>query len=151
VTINWNSNDWIGAGNLGAVEEIDDKVAEQKGLKFSLSGVPSALLAVALAEPIRNKSCSVYVCVLDATTHAVLDVPTVWTGTLDQMTVTQNAGSCVIGVSAEHPGATYGRPKPLRYTDADQQAIFPGDTSLRFVVDQSQKQDTWPAASFFRK
>ena len=151
VNIVWNSQTWLGTGSVGSVDEIEDKAAEQKSLKFTLSGVPVELLAIALAEPIRGKPCRVYLAILDPSTHAVLDVPAVWAGTLDQMPITQGSQTCTISVTAEHSGATYSRPKPLRYTDADQQRLYPGDTALRFVVSQSQHQDIWPAASYFRR
>lgn len=151
VNIDWNGNTWAGAGALGAVEEVADASGEFKGLRFSLSGVPTALLSVALAEPIRNKACTLWLGILDPATHAVLDAPQVWAGTLDQMPITQTGDTCTLAVTAEHAGATFARPKPLRYTDADQQRLYPGDTCLRFVVSQANHQDAWPAASFFRQ
>jgi hypothetical protein len=150
-TINWNGNDWTGAGSMGAIEEIDDTPADAKGVRFTLSGVPSALLAVALAEPVRNKACTIYFGILDPTTHAVLDSIQAWSGTLDTMPITQSGETCTISATAEHAGANFARPKPLRYTDADQQRLYPGDTSLRFVVSQANHQDTWPAAAFFKQ
>lgn len=152
VNIAWNGHEWIGAGALGSIDEVADVAGEQHALRFTLSGVPSDLLAVALAEPIRGKACTVRLAVLHPDTHAVLDVPLAWAGTLDQMAITQQPGNtCSVSVTAEHAGAAYARPKPLRYTDADQQRLYPGDTSLRFVVSQSQHQDVWPAASYFRR
>jgi len=150
-TINWNGYDWTGTGPLGNIEEIDDTPAEQKSLRFSISGVPTALLSVALQEAIRNKPCTLYLAVLDPTSHSVVDVLQAWAGTLDQMPITQNGETCTISATAEHAGATFSRPKPLRYTDADQQKLYTGDTSLRFVTSQANHQDTWPAASFFRQ
>lgn len=150
-TINWGGQDWIGAGSLGSIEEVADVTGEHKPLRFVLSGVPAANLAIALQEPIRDRPCIVRMAVLDPDTHAVLDAPIVWTGTLDQMPVTMSGETCTISVTAEHAGAAYARPKPLRYTDADQQRLYPGDTSLRFVVSQAQHQDVWPAASYFRR
>jgi hypothetical protein len=149
-TINHNGNDWIAAGSLGTIEEIADTSAEHAPLRFSLSGVPSSNLAIALSEPIRNKPCFVWLAVLDADTQVVLDTPLSWSGTLDNMTITQSGETCVISVSAEHAATGYARPKPLRYTDADQQKLYPGDTSMRFIASQAQHQDIWPAASFFR-
>ena len=61
------------------------------------------------------------------------------------------ASGCTIAASATHKGALLRRPKPFRYTDGDQQRVSSGDTSLRFVVSQSQKRDVWPAASWGRK
>lgn len=151
MSISWNSQTWTGTGTLGAIEEIDDAPSDQKGLRFTLSGVPSAMLSVALSEPVRNKPCTLWLGILDPTTHAVLDAVQAWAGTLDTMTVTQTGETCTINVTAEHAGATFSRPKPLRYTDADQQRLYPGDTSLRFVTSQANHQDVWPAASFFKK
>lgn len=151
VTISWGGFDWLGAGSLGAVEEVADTAGDYKSLRFVLSGVPASNLAIALAEPIRDKACILRLAVLDPDTHAVLDAPVVWTGTLDQMPVTLSGETCTIAVVAEHAGVAYARPKPLRYTDADQQRLYPGDTSLRFVVDQAQHQDVWPASSYFRR
>jgi hypothetical protein len=151
MTIAWNGNDWAGAGSLGAIDEVKDGTGEVAGLRFSLSGVPTTLLSVALQEPIRNKPCTVWLGVLDPATHAVLDALQIWAGTLDTMPITQQGDTCTISVTAEHPGVNFARPKPLRYTDADQQRLYPGDTCLRFVVSQANHQDTWPAASFFRQ
>lgn len=151
MTIAWNGYDWLGAGNLGSIEEVQDTLAEQRGLRFTISGVPTAMLSVALQEAVRNKPCTVYLCVLNETTHAVEDVVQAWAGTLDQMPITQSGETCTIGVVAEHAGATFARPKPLRYTDADQQRLYPGDTSLRFVTSQANHQDVWPAAGYFRQ
>ena len=151
VTINYGGFDWLATGALGAVEEVADGMGEFAPLKFTLSGVPSDVLAIALAEPVRNKACSLWLAVLDPDTHAVLDAPLIWTGTLDTMSVQQEGATSVVSVTAEHAGAGYARVKPLRYTDADQQRLYPGDTSLRFVVSQSQHQDVWPAASYWKK
>lgn len=151
VTIAWNGYDWSGAGALGSIEEIEDLAGEQKSMRFTLSGVPTSLLSVALSEPIRNKACTMWLGILDSTTHAVLDAVQAWAGTLDQMPISQSGETCTISVTAEHAGATMARPKPLRYTDADQQKLYPGDTCLRFVVSQANHQDVWPAAGFFRQ
>jgi hypothetical protein len=106
---------------------------------------------VALQEAVRNKPCTLYLGILDPTTHAVLDGVQAWAGTLDQMPITQTGDTCAISATAEHAGATFARPKPSRYTDADQRALYAGDTCLRFVVSQANHQDVWPAAAFFKQ
>lgn len=150
-TIAYAGNDWLGTGGLGTVEEVADSAGEFKNLRFTLSGISAAYLSVALSLNLKSVACTVHVCVLDGTTHAVADVLQVWTGKMDQMPVALGNGTCTITAIAEHAGAAYARPKPLRYTDDDQQRLYPGDTCCRFVVSQSQKTDVWPAASFFRQ
>jgi hypothetical protein len=152
-TITFGGNDYLGLGNLGTVEPVEDSPGEYKPLRFNLSAVSTDLLAISLEENIRGQACSVRMAVLDPVTHQVLDAPLAWSGTLDQMPVTlprDKNNSFAIGATAEHRGMTYARPKPLRYTDADQRRLYPTDTSLRFIDAQSNHADAWPAASFYR-
>ena len=149
--ITYGGNEYLAIGHLGAVETIDDSPGEIKSMRFILNGVSNDLLAVALAEPIRGKAVYMRLAILDPDTHAVLDAPLIWSGTLDQMPIQMGKESSVISVTAEHRGATYARPKPLRYADGDQQRLHPGDTSLRFTTSQANHQDVWPAAAFFRQ
>lgn len=152
VAIEYLGQLYYGAGALGSVEPIaDDMGSGTQGLHFTLSGVPSDLIALALRDDARGVACSVRLAVLHPDTHALVDAPLMWSGTLDQMPITWGPVTSTIGVTAIHKGALLRRPKPLRYTDGDQQRLYPGDTSLRFLISQSQKQDVWPAASFLRK
>lgn len=151
VNLPWGGYDWLGAGNLGAIDEVKDSPGERKPLRFSLSAVPSDQLSLALQEPVRNRICNVYLAILDNDTQQVVDAPLTWTGTLSHMPIEQTGDTAVISVIAAHAMDTMGRIKPLRYTDADQRRLFAGDTSLRFVVSQANHQDIWPAASFFRQ
>jgi len=150
MNITYAGDVYLGIGDLGTVDEVDDSPGEYKALRFALNGVRNEYLAIVLAENIRDKPCSLRMAVLHPDTHALLDAPLVWTGTLDQMPLTIGKETTTISVTAEHRGATYARPKPLRYIDSDQQRLYPGDTSMRFVESQSNHQDVWPAASFFK-
>lgn len=144
-------NTYYATGALGTVEEIDDSPGENKPLRFMLSAVPSDMLAVALQEDIRNKPASVRLAVLDAVTHAVLDAPLIWTGSTDQMPVSHGRHTSTIAVTAEHRGTVFARSKPLRYTDVDQQRLYPGDTCAQYVTSQANHPDVWPAADFGRQ
>lgn len=151
VAIQYDGQLYYGAGALGAVEAVRDEVNSTQGLRFTLSGVPSEYVALALQEEARGVACTVRLAVLHPDTHALMDAPLLWSGTLDQMPIAYGNTTSTIGVSGVHKGALLRRPKPLRYTDGDQQRLHAGDTSLRFVVSQSQKQDVWPAASYLRR
>ena len=151
MNIDFGGATYQAVGDLGTVDQVDDSPGEYKSLRFTLSGVRTELLALALAENIRNKQCSLRMGILHPDTHALLDAPLVWSGSLDQMPIGVGAETSTISVTAEHRGATYARPKPLRYTDIDQQKLFPGDTSLRFVASQANHQDVWPSAALLRQ
>lgn len=146
-------------GNLGTIEPVNDTIDGTQGLKFLVSGVPTDILAIALQDSIRGDAVTLKAAIYSksGTTVTLEDVEAVWTGNMDQMPATLEPpdadGRAVFALSptAVHRSVTFGRPKPLRNTDVDQQKLVPGDTSRRFIVSQSQKQDVWPAASYFRQ
>lgn len=148
--LSWGGEDYLALGDLGTIQEIDDSPGENKSIQFTLNGVKPELLSIALAEPVRGKVVTVRMAIVHPDTHAVIDAPVVWRGTLDQMSVTMNQTTSTVNVTAEHRGATFARPKPVRYTNVDQQKLYPGDTSLQYITSQANHQDVWPAASFFK-
>lgn len=150
VDIDWNGDTYLGRKMVGA-ESIKDQGGEVQGLTFTLSGVPSELLSIALQEPIQGKPARVSTVLLDADSHAILDVVQTWAGTCDRMPIQQTSQTATISVTCEHRGITFARSKGLRYTDGDQQRLFPGDKCLQFIMSQTQHQDIWPAAAFFRQ
>ena len=144
-------NTFDGVGTFGTIEEVADSPGDNRALRFTLSGVPAEALALAMGEDIRNKPVNLWLSVLDPTTHAVLDAPSLWAGTLDQMPIRLGEGTSTISVTAIHRGETFARPKPVRYTDVDQQRLFPGDTSHRFVTSQANQKVVWPASTYFHR
>lgn len=138
-------------GRQTAIDAIKDQGGEIAGLAFQLSGVPSDMLAVALAEPIQGKAVRVFTCIMDPDSQAIVDVQPAWAGTLDQMPISEGQDSAVITVTAEHRGITFARAKGLRYADGDQQRLYPGDRCLEFLIAQATHADVWPAAAFFRQ
>lgn len=147
VDIVWSGNTYLRTGNLGAVEVIRDSAGDAQAIQFSISGVPSENIALALGTSARNKSCTVRLAILNATTHAIEDVSTIGVYQLDQTTI---SGS-TIAVTAIPMQRIFQRSKPLRYTDADQQKISSGDRALEYIVSQSVGEVIWPAASWGRQ
>jgi hypothetical protein len=147
--IEWSGHTYLGGRQI-AVEAVSDQGGEVQGLRFSLSGVPSELLALALAEPLQGRSVVLRLALLDPDTQAIGHVMPLWRGSMDQMPVRHGAETSSITVTAEHRGIAFARPKPLRYTDADQRRLFSGDRCLEYLVSQAQHPDVWPAAEYFK-
>lgn len=144
---------WLGVSLVGSIEPITDSVGDQSALSFTLSSVPNDVLALALesANEARGKRCRIYLHIYDPATMEPLFTELFWSGTLDQMTISEGRDSGSVSVKAEHRSVTFGRPKPVRYTDADQRRLFPGDKSLQYIVSQSAHQDVWPSAEWGKK
>ena len=147
--LDWNGKTYLG-GRQGGVNEIKDQGGEVLGLSFSISGVPSDLIAIALSEPIQGKRASISLAIMEPVRQQIVDVIPLWTGDLDQMPISESGGTATIAVTAEHRGIVFARPKGVMYSDADQQRLHPGDRCLEFLTSQSAHQDIWPAAAWFR-
>lgn len=150
IDIEWDGNTYIGGRGV-SVEVVRDQGGELQQLRFSLSGVPSEAVALALAEPIQGKRVIVSTALMDADTQAIVDVMRLWTGTLDQMPIRHGPETSVVSVTAEHRGVAFARPKGVRYSDAEQRRVFSGDRALEYLVAQATHQDVWPSAAFFKQ
>jgi len=148
--IPWGGHTYLG-GRQGGIEPVKDQAGEVVGLTFVLPGVPSDLIAIALAEPIQGKVAIISLALMEPVGQQITDVIEIWTGTLDQMPIKEEGTSATINVTAEHRGITYARPKGIMYSDYEQQRLYPGDRCLEFLNAQAQHQDVWPAASYFKQ
>ena len=148
--VEWDSQTWLGAGPLGTIGPAEES-QDGQALEFVLSAVPQDMRNVALEEQVRNKDVYLWLAIYEPTRHYVLDAAPLWTGKLDTMSLEFSNNTCSIRVIANAANVEYARIKTLRYTDADQQRLFTGDTSCRFVALHSQHQVVWPAAEWFKK
>lgn len=148
--LEWAGHTWLGAARVGRIDTIDDTPAEVAGLKFQLSGVPTSMLSLVLAEPVQGKPVNIYTAIFDADTR-IVDAPLEWAGRLDVLNLVEQGESSVITVSAEHIGLDLTRPGTQRFSSQDQQRLYPGDRFFQYLVDTADRQIVWPAASFFRR
>lgn len=151
VPITWGGNTYLAAGSLGAIEELRDSAGDSVGVKFAMSGIPSENIALVLGTSARNKRCTLRLAVLNSATGVIEDVSTLGIFMLDQMTITESGATSTINVTAHPMARIFARPRPLRYTDGDQQLVQAGDRCLEFLTSQAHHQDVWPAASWGRK
>ena len=135
---------YLGSGTLGTispVEETTDLAA--RGINFQLSGVPSALVAVALTENYQGKACSVLFGALDASGVLVASPVTIFAGRMDVMAINDDGLTSTIGLSAENKLVDFRRPREVRYTHEEQTNLHPGDLGLEFVNAIQEKQIYW--------
>lgn len=146
-----NGTTYLGAGGLGQIDAIKQAGTDLPQIKFSLAGVQASALALALEEPVQGKAVRIKLAIFDATTGALLDVRLRYAGYLDVMSISDGKDSATISVTSESSMLDLLRPKGLYYSDADQQALFPGDLAFQYVNDQVEAKIAWPSASFFVK
>jgi len=143
-TITVGSTAYLGIGTLGSispVEETTDLAA--RGISMQLSGVPTAMLAVALTENYQGRECSVLFGALQASGALVSSPVTIFSGRMDVMSINDDGQDATIGMSAENKLVDFRRPREVRYTDQEQKNLFPSDKGLEFVTAIQEKQIYW--------
>jgi hypothetical protein len=143
-TITVGSTAYLGIGTLGSispVEETTDLAA--RGISMQLSGVPTAMLAVALTENYQGRECSVLFGALQASGALVSSPVTIFSGRMDVMSINDDGQNATIGMSAENKLVDFRRPREVRYTDQEQKNLFPSDKGLEFVTAIQEKQIYW--------
>ena len=124
--VEYDGQDWISARGFGSMEAIVETPDEVAGIKFTLAGVPEAVLAEALLVKYQGRPCTVLWACLDGGTLYV--DPSAWKGRLDVPEISRGKGSRSITVTAEHRLVDWQRSRRLLFNDADQRRVDPTDT-----------------------
>lgn len=143
----WSGNTFTGAGNIiGMSEYQETQGLEAKGFTFTLSGISSTIISLALQEPYQGRVCSLYIGALDKDTGILVSDPyQLFSGLMDVMEINESGETCSISVSAESKAIIMTRAKERRYTDEDQRSEYPSDIGFNFVTQLQDKEVLWKA------
>lgn len=147
-TITIDSNAYQGIGTLGtisAIEETEDLSA--RGITLQLSGIPSALVAIALTEDYQGRTASVMFGALNQTTGAVIESITVFSGRMDVMTITDDGQNAIINFTVENKLVDFQRTRESRYTHEEQLRRYADDNGLEYVAGLQDKTIYWGNAN----
>lgn len=132
--LNWNGVEWTGAGNLIALSELaESQELRAVGASATLSGLPSALISLALAEDYQGRPCKVWVAAMDDQGRIISDPYPLFGGNMDIMEINEAGDTASISITAESRLIDLERPREHRYEHEDQQAIYPGDLGFEYV------------------
>lgn len=140
------SEDWLGTGGLVNIEAIRETTnVESTGLRMTLSGIPSAMISLALGEDVQGRPISVWLGVMDSA-GALIGTPVLeWQGRIDTLTIAETDDTATITATAESRMASLMKAAPRRYTDADQQNLYPGDLIFNYVPQMKEKVLPFPS------
>lgn len=143
-SITWGGETWLGAGNLATIDKISESTRiEAPAYQFGLLGIDPSLLALASEQQYRNRSCQMWMAVMDSTFSTVTAAVRVFGGVMSHMLISDQAVSGSLSIVAENELARLNTPNEVRYTDEHQRAIFPGDTGLRYIAATSDTPVYW--------
>ncbi len=148
IDVTWAGHTWRGLGL--AIEPIEATLGDLPSVTLSLPAVSQAQISLALTQPVEGTVLRIWDALLDPATGLVADAVLAWSGALNMPGV-EDGPTATINVMAEHRGALALRERPSRYTDDEQQRLYPGDTCLAFDPATDAAPLVWPAASYFKK
>lgn len=139
---------WEGTGEVASISGLTmplGTAAQQ--VTFALSGVSARVAALARQQSarVKGRDCAVFIQLFNEDWSLQGPRRHVWSGSLDVMTYKFN-GDATFTVELTAESIWSGRRKPAYgfYTDADQQARFPGDRGCEFVGSLPGKTIYWP-------
>lgn len=139
----WNGYTWLGLGMLGGIEPIEEQATlEAIGVRLTLSGVPSEIIAITLAEQYQGKACHIWFAPLREDLQMAVQPVRVFSGRMDTMD-TELGETATITVSAESRMVSWDTPRVRRYNNEDQQSRYPGDRGFEFVAQMVEKNLLW--------
>jgi hypothetical protein len=139
----FSGNTYDGVGKYGGIEAVTETLdVIARPLKLTLSGVDASLVTTTMTETYQNRSCTVYLGILDQTTMTFVATPeTVWEGRMDTMQIEIADGSATIKLNCEH--RLYREPRIARYTDQDEQLAYSGDTFFNLMYQIPGFRSQW--------
>lgn len=139
-----NSEIWSGAGSVMSISDSKEGIdLSADGLTIVLSGLDSSIVAIALTENYRGRTCKVYMGALNATNQPVSDLYQVFAGRMDTMNIQEDGTTASISITVENVLIDLDRARARKYTDEEQKKRYPGDNSLETVAGLQDRQILW--------
>lgn len=143
----WDGQTWAGVGLLGRVSAVEETLElRAAGASFQLSGVPADLIHHVVAEPIQRRQVRLWLAFFDADWQLVPEPVLLFSGRMDTVEIQDGGPTATITLYAESRLRDLERARLRRYTDADQQAEYPGDLSLAYVAPLQELSILWGRA-----
>ena len=143
----WNSHTWV--PNEIQVSSIEHDVGALNGFVITLPGVTPAEIALAF-DTVEDVPVLTYMALVDPADGTVADAWLEGSGQIDTAGF-EDGATATIHFSVESRGALMLRQRPSRYTNDEQQRLYPGDTCLDYDPAQDAAGLVWPAASYFHQ
>ena len=133
-TLTWGSNDWLGVGDFGSIEQIEEGIElSPYSLVLLLSGLDSDLMDEAMNQDYYLRPITLYFGSLNLSTGAlVADPDELWSGKMDTAEVSIGAVNG-IRMTCESDFSVFDKANNSRFSDAHQQRDYPGDLIFQYM------------------
>ena len=137
------------AFDVGLEGGMQDETGTPGGLSLAVPAVTPAQIALAADGDVEGAPVLVYLALVDPANGQAADALQVGAFELDQPGW-EDGLQAVAHFAAESRAAVVMRPNPSRYTNDEQQRLYPGDTSLNFDPATDAGPLNWPNADYYK-
>lgn len=143
-TISWNSKSWDGTGRAVSFSTFPETTdGSSQGIQIDISGIDSGDIDDITQDEFQGADVSVWIAFLDSSGTVIGSPFQIFAGIMDTGEINDNGKSATISINAESKLINQIKRIQNRYTDQDQQRLYPGDKGLEFIGKIQDKQIVW--------
>lgn len=140
----WNSQTIVGIGTLGKLGTIQEGTdVNAYGTTVTLSGIDPVFLESSMTDIQPGAQAQIWLGVLNDAGAIVGSPYQIFSGCMDQPTVTWDQDTISITIALESKLLDLSRPTNRRYTSADQRLYYPTDSAFGWVEQLVDQADVW--------
>ena len=142
----YGGNTYLGVGDFGKLSAITEGADVQAyGMSITLSGIDPNLLAESLTDVQLGAAATIYFALLDGSGNIYGTPYPAFVGVVDKPSVQVGVTAVTISLALENRLSNLQRASQRKYTAADQQRYFPGDTAFNWVESLNDQALKWNA------
>lgn len=135
----YQGNGWLSS----ITHATEDSEIKSDGFSVQLSGVPSEVVSLVLGSLGHGLEGRVLYAAVDAGGSVIFEPYLMCTGFLDVPEFIDDGQTASLSLSYETDLHDLDQPNETRYTDGEQQRLFPGDKGFEHVANIQEKRIVW--------
>jgi len=142
-SLSYDGQTWLGAGDLGAIQPIEETTAlEAKGMSFTLNGLSAENIALVLTEKYQGREVYLYFGFMDGA-GAVSGVVGPWVYLMDKAKIEEGPQTSAVTLLTENRLKIFDKASNRTTAAADQAIEYPADLGYEFLAGLQDKEIVW--------
>lgn len=142
--LSFDGDTYQGAGDMLGISHAEEtQEVEAQGMQFTLTGVATTLIALAMDEDYQERPAYLWIGCFDTDGTIVADPIPLFVGRMDVMTLEDDGETATIVLTAEHRLIDLNRAYERNFTLDEHQDIYDGDMFFEFVPFVQDAEIPW--------
>lgn len=137
--------EFLGVGDLGRIDGVEQPERFRgQDIDLTLSGIDPSLVATSLGEDYQGRRARIYLGAVDESEAALVaaEIVPIARGRMNAMRISWGETATIV-VTVRNELADWERPRDSRYSDAEQQRLYPGDTFCSRIAVAAEAEIVW--------